>query len=105
MIPRIMDFLGYDPFPDPVTLGELTVAKRRSLGIARKRLAWALGVDENALQACEADQKLPTDEHRDAIEWFLTAPPDAIEAIVPQPGRRHTFKDMPRRQRAGQSVE
>jgi DNA-binding transcriptional regulator YiaG len=100
MLPRIMDFLGYNPFPEPVTLGELIVAKRRSFGIARKRLAWALGVDENVLQAWEAERKLPTGEHRDAIEWFLTAPPNAIEAIVPQPGRRHTIGDEARRRPA-----
>lgn len=105
MLARIIDFLGYNPFPEPVTLGELIVAKRRSLGIARKRLAWALGVDENALKAWEPDEKLLPGKHRDAIEWFVTDPPDAVEAIVPRPGRRHTFKDTPRRRRAGRSVE
>lgn len=97
MFPKILDFLKYDPFPEPVTLGERIVAKRRSLGIARKRLAWALGVDENALQAWEGDQKLPAGEHRNAIKWFLAASPNAVDAIVPQPGRRHTFGNAARR--------
>jgi transcriptional regulator with XRE-family HTH domain len=100
MILRIIDFLGYDPFSEPVTFGERIVAKRRSGGIARKRMAWALGVDENALQAREADQTLPTGEHQNAIEWFLTAPRNAIKAIVPQPGRRHTIGDEARRRPA-----
>jgi len=91
MLPRIMDFLGYDPFPKPLTIGERIVTRRRSLGIARKRLAWALGVDEGALREWEADQKVPIDEHRNAIEWFLGAPRNAVETVVPQAGRRHTL--------------
>jgi transcriptional regulator with XRE-family HTH domain len=104
MLPRILDFLGYDPFPEPATLGERVVAKRRALGIARERLAWAFGIDENALRAWEEDEKHPVGEHREVIDWFLAAPPKDIQTIVPQPGRRHTYKDTPRRQRAGQTV-
>jgi len=47
MVPKIIAFLGYDPFSKAVTLGERIVAKRRSLGIARKRLAWTCLVYEN----------------------------------------------------------
>lgn len=52
-MPGIIKFLGYDPFPEPQTLGERLAAKRRMLGLSRKELAKRLGVDEETLARLE----------------------------------------------------
>lgn len=44
--PKIMDFLGYDPFPAPRSLSERFVARRRRLVLSQKQLARRMGVDE-----------------------------------------------------------
>lgn len=54
--PGIVRFLGYDPSPEPTTFGERVAAKRRSLGLARKRLAQQLGVDEASVRRIECDE-------------------------------------------------
>jgi DNA-binding transcriptional regulator YiaG len=95
LVPKIIAFLGYNPFPKPTTLGERIVARRRSLGIARKRLAWALGVDEGALRNCETGGTELTGSYRARVEWFLAAPPEELKAIVPPPGRARTFLSPP----------
>lgn len=45
IIPAIVQFLGYDPFPSPVTLAEHILAKRRKMGWSIKHAAAAVGVD------------------------------------------------------------
>ena len=59
MLPRIIAFLGYDPHPEPTTLGGRVTAKRRFLGLSRKRLAEELGVDEVTLARWESDRSRP----------------------------------------------
>ena len=88
-MPRLIAFLGYDPHPHPKTLSEQIIAKRRQLGIARKRLAWGIGVEENTLRSLEIGKAEPTGDQRDLIDWFLAAPLEDIEAVVPPPGRLH----------------
>lgn len=52
-IPRIIGFIGHDPFPPPTTAGEATTAKRRSLVLSGKALAMQLGVDEWTISKIE----------------------------------------------------
>lgn len=75
MLPKIIAFLGYDPFPQPATLGERIIAKRRALGIARKSLARELQVDEGSLRKWEHDAATLTDRSRTVVEKFLTSHP------------------------------
>src|SRR5471030_2920208 len=49
-LPAIMRFLGYDPFPEPTTLSDSLIAKRRHLGWSRKKAAKKWGVVEATLQ-------------------------------------------------------
>jgi len=70
-LPRIVAFLGYDPFPAPRTLGERVVAARRRLGIPRKRLAHRLGVDEGALKRWEEERVKPQGNCLSKILCFL----------------------------------
>ena len=53
--PAIISFLGYEPFPEPRTLGERIIAWRHRNGFSRKALARQLGVDEAALARREMD--------------------------------------------------
>lgn len=44
-MPAIRRFLGYDPFPEPKTLGERMRAKRRIMGWTIEEAAKQIGVD------------------------------------------------------------
>ena len=57
--PGITAFLGYDPTPEPKTLGQRLMAYRRRNGLSRKRLAVLLQVDETTLWKWETDRKKP----------------------------------------------
>lgn len=52
--PAILAFLGYDPSPEPVTLGERIQAARRRQGISQRELARRLGIDPSTVTAWEA---------------------------------------------------
>ncbi len=54
---KVIKFLGYDPFPEPQTIGERIIAKRRVLGLTRKKLARRYGVDEGTLWKLESGRK------------------------------------------------
>ncbi|MGI9417798.1 MAG: helix-turn-helix domain-containing protein [Geminicoccaceae bacterium] len=55
-MPRLIKWLGYDPFPEPTTAGEEIISKRRRAGISRKRLAKEMGIDESTLEKIEKSQ-------------------------------------------------
>ena len=57
--PAIIEFLGYDPSPEPNTIGERLLAYRRRHGLSRKELAGQLGADEATLWRWEVDQRRP----------------------------------------------
>ena len=70
-LPRIIEFLGYDPFPEPECFGEEIAAARRRLGLSRKRLARKLSVDEGALERWEKGVNSPEGEHLRQLTEFL----------------------------------
>jgi transcriptional regulator with XRE-family HTH domain len=69
--PRIIDFLGYDPLGTPQCLGEAIAAKRRDLGLSRKRLATQLSMDEMSLARYEEGAAQPKPGHQAKLEEFL----------------------------------
>ena len=71
MLPRIIGFLGYDPYPEPRTLGEQIAAKRRQLGVSRKRAAKTLGVDEATLARWEKGTSHPARVRFQIVDEFL----------------------------------
>jgi transcriptional regulator with XRE-family HTH domain len=77
MLPRIISFLGYDPHPEPATLGERIAAKRRLLGLSRKRTARQLSVDEATLALWESGHSTPTGVRLLNLTRFLDTTPDA----------------------------
>jgi DNA-binding XRE family transcriptional regulator len=58
-IPRIIDFLGYNPEPEAGTDGERVARKRRSMGLAAYELAQHLKLDEQVVNDFEADLPCP----------------------------------------------
>ena len=59
MLPRLIAFLGYDPNPQPSTLGEEIAARRRQLGLSQERFADLVGLDESTIARLEAGRAVP----------------------------------------------
>jgi len=53
-MPAIIDFLGYDPLPQPNTLAEQLVRKRTGRGMSQEESARELGVDPSTLASGNA---------------------------------------------------
>ena len=68
--PAIFRFLGYDPFPAPITLAERIASKRRMLGLSLKQAAQLVGVDEGTFLRWERGEWKPR-MSGPAIERFL----------------------------------
>jgi DNA-binding XRE family transcriptional regulator len=89
MIPRIVDFLGYNPNleaqPDE-TPGERIVRVRWALGVRQKDLARQLGVDPTTLARWERGEREPSHVYlRRLKDLFATAPPTGhLQAVVSQ---------------------
>jgi DNA-binding XRE family transcriptional regulator len=56
---RIIAFLGFDPSPAPITLGQRIKAKRRELGMTQWKLAEHFGWDEATVFRYERDEWVP----------------------------------------------
>jgi transcriptional regulator with XRE-family HTH domain len=71
--PRILKFLGYDPFAetDGGTLAEEITRHRQKLGLSRKRLAKLLGTDPSNLAGWETEKHKPTKKSQELIKTFL----------------------------------
>jgi transcriptional regulator with XRE-family HTH domain len=74
--PVIFDFLGYDPFPVPATLGERLASKRRELGLSISQAAEQLGVDEGTFSRWESDRWKPR-MSATTVQAFLALQPSA----------------------------
>ena len=75
--PAIFAFLGYDPFPPPVTLAERIATRRRRLGLTIERAAALIGVDEGTFARWEAGSWKPRILRR-AVSLFLGETDDAV---------------------------
>lgn len=73
VMPAIIAFLGYDPFPEPVTIGEELHAYRRKTGWSLKRLAEHLGVDESTVGNWERGGKIGSRKHQLLASTLLRA--------------------------------
>lgn len=70
-MPAIVRFLGYDPFPEPHSLPESLLAKRRAMGWSIKEAARQLGVDEGTWETWESGITAPKGRHRLLLDGFL----------------------------------
>lgn len=67
----IIQFLGYDPFPKPVTLAERMLAKRRAMGWTIKEAARRLGVDSGTWAKWERSGVIAWSRYRELLAVFL----------------------------------
>jgi len=72
-LPRLIRYLGYDPFPKPQSFGDRLRAKRQHLGLSRKRLAVLILIDDGTLQRYEQGVWQPGSRNRAILERFLTS--------------------------------
>ena len=73
-LPRIIEFLGYDPISLPgSSLGEKLKRYRRIRGQSIERLAEELGVDPTTLGRWERGVTMPGIRQRKALSAFLRA--------------------------------
>src|SRR5262245_42543626 len=68
--PRILKFLGYDPFPASVALADKLRATRRRLGLTQTAFAEQLEVDPVTLRKWEQDKARPNKRSLKIIEKF-----------------------------------
>jgi transcriptional regulator with XRE-family HTH domain len=62
-MPAIIRFLDYDPFPEPKTIPERLLAKRRAMGWSIKEAARTLGVDQGIWGAWERGVTVPRGQY------------------------------------------
>ena len=77
-IPAIIRFLGYDPFPEPKTVAERLLAKRREMGWSIERAASVVGVDPGTWRKWESGKTILYRQHRARIAQLLGTSPDAV---------------------------
>ena len=70
-IARIIDFLGYDPLPEPTTLPEKVKTHRTRLGLSQRKFAKLLGVDPTTLADWETGRHKPVKKSLDVIHKFF----------------------------------
>ncbi len=70
-IPGIIRFLGYNPFPEPESLRERLILRRKLLGLSQEGMATRLGVDETTVWYFEKGNRRPSTKMKQAVEDFL----------------------------------
>jgi transcriptional regulator with XRE-family HTH domain len=73
-LPAILRFLGYDPRPEPASLGGRIRAAREGEGLSEWELARRLGLDPGTLAAWERDEvRRPYPRMRAIFEGWLSS--------------------------------
>lgn len=73
-IPGIIEIIGYDPLPQPKTMGEDLVRKRTLLGLTQRESGNQIGIDQTTLARWERDERLPWGEGLGKLKLFLGSP-------------------------------
>jgi DNA-binding XRE family transcriptional regulator len=71
--PKIITFLGYDPRPTPVNLGEKLVWLRNRIGLGQRAMASALRVAVDDLRLWEYGQATPSEKAMSKIRKLAMA--------------------------------
>ena len=88
-IPRILAFLGYDPYvPSPQALGERIIAARRRLGLTQKGLAGLLDIDPGTVSRWERGKSLPSKNLLRRLSAYLTFHLSDVVEPEEQPGQQ-----------------
>lgn len=78
-MPNIVRFLGYDPSPQPETLPQRLLAKRREMGWSIKEAAEAIGVDPSTWGNWERGKLILYRQHRTIVAQFLDLSTDTLD--------------------------
>jgi transcriptional regulator with XRE-family HTH domain len=101
-IPRIIEFLGYDPEPPkPETIAEQLQAKRRELGWSQREAARHLGVDPCTWSSWECGGTIMALTHRGLVAEFLGTPVLEIDRAMRNQWNCHHGKPTTRQERRG----
>ncbi len=71
VLPRVISFVGYSPFPEGESLRERLVARRWALGLSRRELAQRLEVDPATLGRWERGVREPRGKYLALVERFV----------------------------------
>ncbi len=72
LTPKIIEFLGYDPFPEiSTTFGQEIKQYRRIKGLSIKKFAKQLGADPTTLARWESDNSKISGKKREALRVLL----------------------------------
>ena len=71
-MPKIVEFLGYNPLSEGATLAERLVNYRKARGLRQKDFARQLRIDPSTLASYEQENQ-PLDNYRILVEKFLNA--------------------------------
>jgi transcriptional regulator with XRE-family HTH domain len=72
--PAIIQFLGYEPWPEPATLPEALLAERRRRGLEIRKAAAVVGVDEGTWRRWEQGEWRPTRRTAPALDALFGRP-------------------------------
>ncbi len=78
-LPVLLRFLDYDPFPEPKTLPERLLAKRRTMGWSIREAAQQLGVDPGTWRNWEQGRVILFRRYRDLVARHLGLPATEID--------------------------
>jgi len=70
-VPRIIEWLSCDPFPEGETFGEKLRWKRKKAGLTRQELADQLGLSYCAIEQWERDVCRPHSDNRRKLECMV----------------------------------
>lgn len=70
-VPRIITFLEYDLYPEPMNPSQRLFASRRRQGLAIRELAGQLGIDPETLRRWERGFRVPRGRWLELVEEFL----------------------------------
>ena len=68
MMPKVIEFLGYDPQPPATTFRELLLRTRRSLGLNQPEIAALLSVPESTFHDWERGRSEPGAKRKALVE-------------------------------------
>ena len=72
--PRLIEFLGYEPWSEPCSLAEALLAERRRRGMEIRQIAALTGVDEGTWRRWERKEWKPTRLTVPALNQLLRRP-------------------------------
>ncbi len=71
-LPRVGQFLGYNPIARGTTVGERIVNRRKTLGMTQKQFARQIGVDPATLARWERGERKPQGKFVDLLGAAFT---------------------------------